>query len=152
MAERLLAEKRKQARSEPSQQESGIGREADVAEMSKAANEAETEVAVAAVEADGAANCEVQVVSSTASEAVPEAAGFGDAGETWQPPCDEEEPQPWTVEPYDPDRKVVAPPQFVDAPQHFQDAIDRMEGKMLDVVLKRNKERRAREAAGWGGV
>jgi hypothetical protein len=27
-----------------------------------------------------------------------------------------------------------------------------MEGKMLDVVLKRNKERRAREAAGWGGV
>ena len=152
MAERLVAEKRKQARSEPRQQESGMGREADAAEVSGAAIETETGVAVAAVEGDVAANCEVQVVSSTASEAVREAAGFGDPGETWQPACDEEEPQRWTVEPYDPDRKVVAPPQFADAPQHFQDTLDRMEGKMLDVVLKRNKERRAREAAGWGGV
>lgn len=150
MAERLLAEKRKQARFEQKQQESGMGREADAAEVSEAATAAE--VAVPAEEADGAAHCEVQVVSSTASEAVREAAGFGEPGETWQPPCDEEEPQRWTVEPYDPDRKVVAPPQFADAPQHFQDTLDRMEGKMLDVVLKRNKERRAREAAGWGGV
>lgn len=145
MAERLLAEKRKHARLEQRHQESGMGSAADAAEVSEA--EA-AEVAAPAAEADDAANCEGELVSSTASEAMADAETCSDADEVWQAACDEE-PQPWTVEPYDPNRKVVAPPQFVDAPQHFQDALDRMEGKMLDVILKRNKERRLREGAAW---
>lgn len=105
------------------------------------------------VEGADTAACDVDPAPEVCSgTVVTETPASIEAGQRWEAVCDDEEPQRWTVPPSNPHRKVVAPPQFVDAPQHFQDALDRMEGKMLDVVLKRNKERRARAAAGWGGV
>ena len=63
--------------------------------------------------------------------------------------AEEPDPQPWTLAP---DKKPVPPPQFADARNKFDDALARMEGKMLTAVLDRNREVRARGGHSKQGV
>lgn len=52
-----------------------------------------------------------------------------------------EEPQPWTIEPQ---KEVLPPPQFADAREKFQRALDRVSNQQTDAVMRRNRAIRAR--------
>lgn len=107
---------------------------------------------IPAADPDGALRDAAPAVSEDAGsmQAGPEADPDADAEAGGNPdsPCDADEPQPWTVEP---GRTFVPPPQFADAPDKFQRALDRASGLQLEALNRRNREIWRRGGSVLGG-